>query len=58
MLAAKREQIKITGAIIMELLAKDVKGRIHKQKKWYISAHVLTGFSFKKCLHKTYNNKS
>ena len=29
MLAANREQIKITGAIFMELTAKDAQGKVH-----------------------------
>ena len=38
MLAANREQIKITGAIFMELMAKDVQGKVHVAKEMvYIS---------------------
>ena len=46
MVAANREQIKITGAIFMELMAKDVKGKIHMAKEMVYPAHVLTGFFF------------
>ena len=33
MVVANREQIKITGAIFMELMAKDVKGKVHMAKE-------------------------
>ena len=44
MVAANREQIKITAAIFMELMAKDVNGNMAKEMVY--PAHVLTGFFF------------
>ena len=58
MVAANREQIKITGDVIMKLISKDKKGNCHIAKEMvYTSSCTNKFFSFKKYLHKTRYNK-